>query len=705
MQQDNSSSSAGVKSTCRICYNSCGVLIRMENGKPVKVSGEKSHPISKGKLCKRGLAILEMFNHPDRLKHPLKRVGRRGEGKWKKISWNEALDTTANRLIESRDRYGAESVIFIRGGSKGMSDDYLLRFANLFGSPNFSSAAPICYSPCYLSSIFTYGYWAYPDFDYPPDCILVWGFNPEVTHPPVYNEIRQALKKKSKLIVIDPAGSRLAESARLWLKPKPGSDAALALGILNVILSKGLYDQCFTDKWAVGLNRLKDHVAKYPLERVETLTWVPHRQIQLAAELFASAKNGCIAWGNALETNQNSFNACRAIAMIRAVTGNLGVPGGEVKWSDLGELNRRSPGLVLSNHLDDAVRAQGLGAMAGLLPNFHHSPHYFFQKAVIEGKPYKIRTAYIQGANLITSKPNAFKTFEALKSLDFSVVTDFFMMPTAMLADIVLPAATYLEYDSVEQPWHWPIASVQQKVTSYAQARSNEQILSELAGRLGFHDEVFGNLETFLDSFLKPAGITFDEFRNIGTITSTKCYRHFENTGFETPSGKVELYSERLKDWGFDPLPEYRDVQAESSKDLSDGREYPLILTSRKQESFYRSYGIQIDALRRSCPDPLVRMHPDTAEKLNINEGDWAIIATKNGTIRQRVRLDNRLDPRIIMAAYGWWFPEKKENALFGWEESNLNVLTDGSESWNPELGTPNLRGICCRVTKENGNT
>ena len=696
---------AVVRSTCRICYNSCGVLIHLKNGKPVKVTGDKSHPISKGRLCKRGLSILEMFEHPDRLQHPMKRSGRRGEGKWIKISWNEALDITANQLIESRNRYGPESVSFIRGGSKGMSDDYLLRFANLFGSPNFFSAAPICYSPCYLSSILTYGYWAYPDFDYPPDCIIVWGFNPEVTHPPVYHEIRQALKKKSKLIVIDPAGSRLAERARFWMKPKPGSDAALALGILNVILSKGLYDRCFTDRWTVGLNRLKDHVTKYPLERVERLTWVPRRQIQRTAELFASAKSGCIAWGNALETNQNSFQACRAIAMIRAVTGNLGVPGGEVKWSALGELNRRSPGLVLSHHLEDAVRNRGLGAMAGLLPNFRHSPHYFLQKAAIEGKPYKIRAAYIQGANLITSKPNAFKTVEALTSLNFSVATDFFMTPTAMLADIVLPAATYLEYDSVEQPWHWPIASVQQKVAAYAQARSNEEILSGLSGRVGFQDEVFGNPDTFLDSFLKPAGITFDEFRNIGTISSTKCYRHFEDNGFETPSGKAELYSEQLKNWGFDPLPEYRDIQDESSKNLSDDREYPFILTSRKHDGFYHSYGMQIDALRCGHPDPLVRMHPDTAKKLNISEGDWAIIATKNGTIRQRVRLDRHLDPRIIMAAYGWWFPEKGEKVLFGWEESNLNVLTDGSESRNPELGTPNLRGICCRVTKADGDT
>ncbi len=264
-----------VRSVCRLCYNSCGVLVRLEAGRAVEIKGDPENPMSKGRLCPKGVASLEYLNHPDRLKHPLKRRGKRGEGIWQTISWDDALETVATGLDRAKKNHGVLSVIFLRGASKGLSDDYLARFANLFGSPNISSPAPFCFVPGINGSKLTYGFYSYPDYDYTPSCIVVWGTNPEATNLNEYEEILSATSKGAKLIVIDPLENELTKRADLWLRLRPGSDLALALGIINVVVNEELYDKSFVDTWTVGFDSLKTHIQDYPPDKVETITWVP----------------------------------------------------------------------------------------------------------------------------------------------------------------------------------------------------------------------------------------------------------------------------------------------------------------------------------------------------------------------------------------------------------------------------------------------
>jgi anaerobic selenocysteine-containing dehydrogenase len=546
----------------------------------------------------------------------------------------------------------------------------------------------------------TYGFYAYPDYDYPPACILLWGFNPETTHPSVYQKIRHAVENGSKIIVIDPAKNRLTEKAEVWLRPKPGTDLALALGMLKVILDEELLDRRFVQNWTIGLDKLKRQLDGLSLERIEEITWIDQKYIQKAARVYSTVKPGCISWGNAVETDHRSFQTCRAICLLRAVTGNLCMPGSDIKYSELGELSRRSPLFLQSQNIPDRLRAERLSAAEGLLPQFQHAPHQLLLKSILDEKPYPIRAAYLQGANLLLSAPDAGKTMEALKKLEFTAAVDFFMTPTTHMADIILPAATYLEYDSVEQPWHFCTAAVQRKVVQVGEARSNGQILNDLARKLGFEERVWDDMEMALDEFLKPAGMTFKEFNNIGRLFGEKQYRHYESGGFDTPSGKVELYSPRMEEWGFDAMPEYIELTGVSGQEPVDTQKFPLILTSRKMKTFYHSCGRQIRSLRQVRPHPHVYIHRETAGKLGIAEGDWVSISTQRGTIYQKACPVDWLDPRVVMAEHGWWYPEKGPEACFGWDESNVNVLTDSGKPWNPEVGSACLRGICCRVAK-----
>jgi anaerobic selenocysteine-containing dehydrogenase len=387
--------------------------------------------------------------------------------------------------------------------------------------------------------------------------------------------------------------------------------------------------------------------------------------------------------------------------MLRAVAGNLGIPGGEVKFSDPGGLVRGSPDFLCQDNISVEVRDNRLSKKDNLMPIVYYALPQRIVKAILYSDPYPIRAGFLMGGNMLTSYTNADRTYEALKKLDFLSVSDLFMTPTAMLADIVLPAASYLEFDSVEQPWHIPIASVQQKVAEVGESWSDGMILNELAKKMGFNEHVWDNMEIPLNQILKPAGITFSEFRKIGVLRGTKLYRHYETGGFDTPSGKVELYSKTLKDWGFDPLPKYHEPPETPFSDPQLAKEYPLLMTSRKVSVYRHSGGRQISSLRKERADPTVNVHPETSNKLGIKDGDWVHVATKRGSIRQKANFVDGIDPRVIEVDYAWWFPEKGPEEMFRWRESNLNILTDIEPPYNREMGSTNMRGIACRIYKE----
>jgi anaerobic selenocysteine-containing dehydrogenase len=694
-----------VKTYCaRMDHGGCGILAHVESGRITKIEGDPDSAVNRGTICAKGLAQIERLNHSDRLLYPMKRKGEKGEGKWKRITWEEALDTIAGRVRETIQKEGEKAISFAQGTPKGLELFLMLRLANLLKIPNIATPGNVCHMPRETASLLTCGFFPIPDYSGHPACVIVWGSNLFQTNEEgiIGSQLREALDHGAKLIVIDPRKTGIASRADLWLQPRPGTDLALALGMLKVIADEVLYEKTFVENWTQGFPELVDHLHQYSLDRISEITWVPKDQIVKASHLFFQTKPSCIQWGNALEHNLNSVQCARALLILMALTGNLEVPGGNV--------NRPGPGIMRTGELVQSKKFPGrkenilspefrLAAMMGFVPS------QMIVKAILTGKPHPIRLMYLQGGNPLLSYANAKETFEAMKNLDFLVVSEIFLTPTAQLADILLPAASNFEFDDIGHLGlpHGFILARPKVVEPRGECWPDSKMLNELGKRLGFAQHFWKDMRECLDEILNPAGITYDDFKTLGILKGEWKYRSYEEKGFNTPSGKVEIFSQRLKDWGYDPLPFYRELPESPYSTPHLFKEYPLIFTSAKDPFYFHSSNRNIASLRRLSPDPVALIHPETAAPLEIGDGDWISIETKRGTIQQKARLTSEIDSRVIILSFGWWFPERKDLELFGWEESNLNILTDNGPPYDPAIGSTPLRAVLCRVRKAQG--
>ena len=686
-----------VRSTCNICHRGCGVRIKLEGGEPIGIEGDPQSPVNEGGLCIKGQTALELLHHPDRLKYPLKRTGERGKGHWQRIPWDEALGMIADKFQEIKENYGAESVAFMRGGAKGLDDSILVRLANVFGTPNVAWQGHVCALPRWLATDITFGSLLPAEKKESPGCAIFWGSNTAHTLFYFYRKLRKSFSKDTKIIVIDPGKIAITKKADYWLKVRPGSDLALALGIIHVIIDEDLYDQDFVTSWTVGFEELKTHVRDYPPEKVAEITWIEAETIKETARIIALNGPVRIDAGNGLEHNVNSFQTNRAISILRAVTGNLGVPGSALQNSPVPLMKRSSAELELWDELPGEKFENRVSAGLNYLPLIRYVTPESVMTAVMEGKPNPIHGIYMHACNSLLTHGNSKYTYQALNKVDFLAVADLFMTPTAALADVVLPATSFLESDGVSAIGG---PQIQQKVAQLGECRSNYDTLYGLAEKLELAEYFFSTEEGWWDHILKPAGVTFSQLRQLGTISNTGQYGKFKLEKFATPSGKVELYSSQLEEWGFDPLPLYYESPEtpHSAPELTG--EYPLIFTTWKSAAYSHSRGRQIESLRRSRPEPLINIHPNTAAKSGISDGDWVYVETRRGRIKQKAILSDEGDPRVVIADFGWWFPEKGVQDLYGWAESNVNILTDNNPPHSREMGSTNLRGMLCKVYK-----
>jgi anaerobic selenocysteine-containing dehydrogenase len=691
-----------VKTYCaRMDHGGCGIRVHVENGKITKIEGDPDSPLSRGTVCVKGLAQVERLNHPDRLKHPMKRIGEKGEGKWERISWNEALETITRKIRDTIERDGQRAISFIEGTPKGLELYLMIRLANLLNIPNIATPGNICHMPREIASNLTCGFFPIPDYDHPPACVVVWGSNLFQTNEEgiIGFQLKRALEQGAKLIVIDPRKTAVASRADLWIQPRPGTDLALALGILRFMIDEGLYERGFVESWTKGFPELKDHLHQYPLNKVSEITWVPKDRIIEASRLFSKTKPACIQWGNALEHNLNSLQCARALLILMAISGNLDVPGGNVSRS--GPPLMRPGELVQIKKFPDK-KEKIMSPEFRLATRMGFVPSQLIVKAILHEEPYPIRMIYIQGGNPLLSYANAKETFKAMRKLDFLAVSEIFLTPTAQLADIVLPAATNFEFDDIGHfglP-HGFILARPKVVEPLGECWPDSRILNELGKRLGYTQSFWNDMRECLDEILKPSGMTYDDFKTIGILKGEWEYKGYEKKGFNTPSGKVEIYSQQLKGWGYDPLPNYQELPESPFSTPELFREYPLIFTSAKDPFYFHSAYRNIPSLRNLSPDPVILLHPETASRLKIEEGDWVSIETKRGMICQKAKLDREIDPRVVILSFGWWFPERKDLELSGWKESNLNILTENGPPYDPTIGSTPLRAVLCRISK-----
>ncbi len=694
-----------VKAHCaRMDHGGCGLLVHVEDGRIMKVEPDPHSPLNRGTICAKGIAQIERMNHPDRLTVPLRRRGQRGRGRWESISWDHALDLIAHTIGKIKSRQGAGAICFAQGTPKGLELYLMIRLANLLKAPNFTTPGSVCHMPRETASMLTCGFFPVPDYDHPPSCVMVWGSNLFGTNEEgvMGSQLRRALDRGARLIVIDPRKTDIAKRADLWLRPRPGKDLPLALGMARVILDEGLYDREFVEKWTVGFDTFEDHLQGYPLGKISEVTWIPEGKIREAARLYSQSKPACIQWGNAIEHTSNSIQCARALLILKAITGNLDVPGGNVRRA--GPAIMKAGALVLSNRFPDKREAI-LSAHFPLAARMGFVPSQLITRAILTGKPYPIRMMFIQGGNPLLSYVDAKEAFEALGKLDFLAVSEIFLTPTAQAADLVLPAATNFEFDDIGHLGlrHGFILARPKIVDPPGACWSDSKIINELGKRLGLSEFFWEDMGQCLDEILEPAGLTYDDFREMGMLRGNWGYRSYEEKGFKTPSGKVEIYCQRLRDWGLDPLPPYGESQSGPGGELDLSEHYPLILTSAKDPFFFHSAYRNIPSLRRLSPDPIVLMHPEAASQRGIREGDWVSIETERGSVQQKAALSPDLDPRVVIGSIGWWFPERKDLELSGWKEANINILTSSEPPFDPAIGTPNLRAIPCRISRSSG--
>ena len=695
-----------IRSVCRVCHGGCGVLVSVRDGKVVKVKGDPESPMSKGWMCIKGMSSTEIANHPDRLLKPLRRDGERGSGKWKSISWDEALNDISHLLDKFRQESGPESIALGQGTGR---HHYMrvVRFANQLGTPNwYEPGLAQCFIPRITVSNLTYGGFVVGDYygEVSPKCIVFWGHNPLVSGPDgeIIALVRRALAQGALGIAIDPRRSETAKRCKIWLPIRPGTDAALALAMINVIINENIYDKEFVEKWTTGFEELKVHVASYTPQWAEGITWVKSSDIIEAARTYALNKPAVLEWGMAIEQTPNSLQTVRAIAILRSLTGNIDIPGGDILGMNI---IRGYPTLKEKLSEDALKKRLGagqyklLGGWRAFMPSAH-IPALF--NAMRSGEPYRVRALLIFGGNPLTTVANSREVYESLKKLDLLVVTDLFMTPTAAIADYILPAAFWTE---VEQLIGYPLVAenmvmAQQKINQTGECRQDEWIMDELSKRMGLP----GSNETLHDVMnyqLEPLGITYQELKERSFVHPAHEYRKYEKNGFRTPSRKVELYCRALERMGYDPLPTYKEPPESPLQTPELAKEFPYVLTtgSRRME-FFHSEHRQIPSLRKRRPDPQVELHPEIAALHGITQGDWVIVSSPRGSIRMKALVTTDIIPGVINIDHGWWFPEKTGPDYGVWE-SNANILTNNAPPYDPAFGSYQLRGLLCRIEKE----
>jgi anaerobic selenocysteine-containing dehydrogenase len=791
------------------CHGGCGVRAYIRDGKLVKIEGDPDHPWNQGRLCARCLAMTQYVDHPDRLTRPLKRVGERGEGKWQEISWEEAFDLIERRLGKIREDFGPESVIFSMGTGRDIGA-WICLLAYAYGSPNvmFALSGIACYSPriaavdtvqgdyCILDA----AQWLPKRYDDPryqvPECIIVWGYNiPSSCPDNVFGHwIIDLMKRGTKIIAIDPRLSWFASRAKKWLRLRPGTDGALAMGFLNVIINEGLYDEEFVRRWTNAPHLIRgdngkllresdlagggspenfavwdtasgrpaiwdshnveyklagvtpslagefevdlidgrriavktvwtafcEQVNQYPVEKVSKITWVPRKDIVEAARFYAKSKPAAIHWGVPIDMTPAITPTVQAITALWCLTGNLDVPGGNVisryAFDAVAYALPGTKGIIkLASEEADKKRI-GADRYGPLNRFIWRAQTDLVLEQIFTGDPYPIKGMWLQTCNPVANtglEPS--KWAEAIKRLDFVVAVDLFMTPTTQLADVILPAASFLEKDGIRN-WWVPLQSIN-KAISVGECKPDVEINFELARRFDPNFR-WQSIHQLFDEIIEPSGMTFKELQEKGWAFPPEGhpsapYHRFakgllrpdRKPGFQTPSGKVELYSSIREGWGLEPIAHYEEPPFTPISQPELYKEYPLILsTGRRSPAYFHSEHRNIPWLRGIEPDPLVEVHPDTAASLHIDDGEWVWVENWLGKCKLKAKVTPVVPRWMVMTTHGWWFPEKtgEEPSLFGVWESNVNQLIPMGCQGKDGLGAP-MKHMLCRLGKVNG--
>ena len=722
---------------CQMCgpaRTHCSTLCYIKDGRWTNVEGNPEAGNNWGRgsrsLCAKGNAAMAVLYAPGRILYPMKRTGEKGEGKFERCSWDEAMDAIASKLLEQKEQYGAKSYGVLSPQFYAVLGTMGRRFLNVHGSPNYMHSA-ICNSQRMFSRLVTIGGPKHAQAtDTAPGqlgktkLLVVWGYNSEnsaINQGNPYARLN-AIEKGLKVIDIRPMQDGLASKADIWVPVRPGTDGALAMAILNVIIGEGLYDHDFVENWCNGFDKLAEHMKQYTPEWASPITGIPIEQIYEIARLMGTVKPMGINIGNGIGDQQNDGHWTVACAcLIEAITGNLGIAGGGSAGMVAPPSLVKTKGIdILSDRLPKSKEDEEKGYMAGVADLVGPETPRWFQTmatqesgpttayykglmSILTEDPYPLRCIFGQSSNPLSAARSPKKVEEALKKLDFYVVMDTQWNSSCDYADYVLPACTNYESSyqfGTKNSAAGTFVAINQKIAEpMGESRSDWEYYLDLAVRMGYGEDFWnGDMDACLREQLDGSGITLEELRvaNKGIVVertdgakpTEPVYQDYAKMFASLPNGKVQCYNEWIgnkpncDDTGeISPLPVYHGP-AESIAGTPDiAKEYPLVISDvHAYRLCNHSYYVDVPYLRELQPYPWVKINPSTAKQYGIEDGDWVKIESRHGWVKMVARYLESIAPDVLMSRRGWWQP-CEELDLPGYEHldggSEINVLYD----------------------------
>jgi anaerobic selenocysteine-containing dehydrogenase len=764
---------------CGLCAVNCPTVTTVEDERVVALKPDPTHPYG-GVICAKGRAAPELHDHSHRVNYPVRRTRPKGDPDpgWERIGWDEALDIIAAKLIAVSEESGPRAVAFAKGtgGGTGLTDAeaWLSRLTNHFGTPNTVSTTHLCQWPRDTGgAAYTFG----TDRLVMPDvansnCVVLWGSNASANFLSMGRDVARATARGAKLLVIDPRRIGLANKADVLLQLRPGTDGALALSLIHLLIRNGWYDEAFVRDWTnapllvqagqllcaedVGLGSgyvayaggqlvrydpesrgygpapavnagegkrislggggmyrtvfesLAELAAHYPPEIAKRITGVPAAKIEAAADLLAHNRPVSHYFHNGLVQHTNATQASRAIEVLYALLGDFDRPGGNVpapspKVNDI-QAKAVLPGDNVKARLGRSDRPAGPPVKPGNIAA------YDVYQAVLEETPYAVRALVAFGSNMLLANGDTLRGRAALEKLEFFAQIELFETPTSKFADVLLPAADFLEAPALKIGFRYPIEAmghVQRRpevLPPLYERRGDVQIIFDLACRLGYAEQFWGgDIEKAFDYVLEPSGVTWQTLGDVphgmDLPKTPLSHEKYATKGFNTPTGKVELFSTALASKGYPGLPEYVEPALSPVSAPEVARDFPLVLTNAKRSTYLHSQHRALPSLRKTEPNPMAEVERETAAAYGVADGDWIVIETPSGSARAQARVTDTIVPGVVCANHGWWegCDELGIDPLdpFSGKGANINLLVLNDRRDPVSGGTPHRSSLC----------
>jgi len=699
-----------VPTVCGMCGpggpgGGCGIYAFVKDGRFVRVAGMDESPVNRGAVCAKGHAAPQWVYSPDRITHPLRRIGGKGEGRFEKIDWDTALAHIAMTLARQKEQYGPESLALLSPAYRSYSD-YLKRFLTVHGSPNYGHSG-ICAMQRAFAYKYTLGDYPRPDYDL-SDLIIYWGRQP-IYSGPVARPARAFLaarQRGAEIIAIKPSVEPDVGMADVWVPVRPGTDTALALAMIHVVIREDLIDHAFVEQWCYGFKRLKAHIRDYPPAWGEKVSGVPAQQIEALARKYAATPRAAIDLGNGVEHTPSSNDAIRAVAILMAITGhldrlgaNLFVPPPQAAPRDIALKERYTPEMR-EKLVGPEFPIEFQPFSEGL-----SSAYYRILESVLTEKPYPIRGIIAPGTQPLVTTRGSKNVAAALRKLDFYVVADVARTADMPYADIVIPLATSYEVDHPFQMVPGWLMATNRVIDPVGSSKSIFDFFLDLGVAMGYGDDFWqGSMEQALDDQLAPLGLSMADLREkphgVACAPGKPVYEKFAEAFSRTsprlekdpflPQGKVALYNTTFEAAGFNPLPEWREPPESITGTPELLPEYPLILSDyHTSKNFSASWQRNIPHLREIQPDPMLHIHPEAARSRGIGDRDWVEVKSPHGWLKVRTELYPGIRPDTVMLLHGWWqgcreLDMEDYPLLDGGANVNIMYSVDRNKAYDP---------------------